>query len=142
MIETLRPKFSRIPGIRVFLVNPPSIRIGGMMTRSQYQYTLQDPDTDELYRAAPRFEAALHAIDGIEDVTSDLQIRNPQLNVDLDRDQIAALGLTANQVESALNSAYGTEQVSRSTRPRTSTWSSCRWLRPTSAIPRPSRCST
>jgi HAE1 family hydrophobic/amphiphilic exporter-1 len=113
VIEVLRPKFSRIPGIRVFLVNPPSIRIGGMSTRSQYQYTLQDPDTDELYRAAPRFETALHAVDGIEDVTSDLQIRNPQLNVDLDRDHIAALGLTVNQVESALNSAYGSEQVSQ-----------------------------
>jgi hydrophobic/amphiphilic exporter-1 (mainly G- bacteria), HAE1 family len=113
VIEVLRPKFSRIPGIRVFLVNPPAIRIGGMMTRSQYQYTLQDPDTDELYSAAPRFETALRAVDGIEDVTSDLQIKNPQLSIDLDRDQIAALGLTANQVEAALNSSYGTEQVSQ-----------------------------
>jgi hydrophobic/amphiphilic exporter-1 (mainly G- bacteria), HAE1 family len=113
VIEVLRPKFSRIPGIRVFLVNPPAIRIGGMMTRSQYQYTLQDPDTDELYAAAPRFETALRSVDGIEDVTSDLQIRNPQLNIDLDRDQIAALGLTVNQVEAALNSSFGTEQVSQ-----------------------------
>jgi HAE1 family hydrophobic/amphiphilic exporter-1 len=113
VIEAIRPKLSRIPGIRVFLVNPPAIRIGGMMTRSQYQYTLQDPDTDELYKAAPQFEAALRSIDGIEDVTSDLQIRNPQLNVDLDRDQIAARGLTVDQVESALNSSYGTEQVSQ-----------------------------
>jgi HAE1 family hydrophobic/amphiphilic exporter-1 len=113
VIEAIRPKLSRIPGVRVFLVNPPAIRIGGMMTRSQYQYTLQDPDTEELYRAAPQFEAALRAVDVIEDVTSDLQIRNPQLTVDLDRDQIAARGLTVDQVESALNSAYGTEQVSQ-----------------------------
>ena len=113
VIEAIRPKLSRIPGIRVFLVNPPAIRIGGMMTRSQYQYTLQDPDTDELYKAAPRFETALRSVEGIEDVTSDLQIRNPQLNVDLERDQIAALGLTVDQVESALNSAYGTQQVSQ-----------------------------
>ncbi len=113
VIEAIRPKLSRIPGIRVFLVNPPAIRIGGMMSRSQYQYTLQDPDTEELYKAAPQFEMALRSVDGLEDVTSDLQIRNPQLNVDLDRDQIAALGLTVDQVESALNSAYGTEQVSQ-----------------------------
>jgi HAE1 family hydrophobic/amphiphilic exporter-1 len=113
VIESLRPKFAGIPGVRVFLTNPPAIRIGGMMTRSQYQYTLQDPDTDELYRAAPRFEAALRAIDGIEDVTSDLQIRNPQVTVDLDRDQIAALGLTVDQVELALTSAYGSRQVSQ-----------------------------
>ena len=113
VIEDLRPKFARIPGIRVFLTNPPAIRIGGMMTRSQYQYTLQDPDTGELYRAAPRFEAALRTLEGFEDVTSDLQIRNPQINVDLDRDQIAALGLTVDQVELALTSAYGSRQVSQ-----------------------------
>jgi len=113
VIEELRPKFARIPGVRVFLSNPPAIRIGGMMSRSQYQYTLQDPDTDELYSAAPRFEAALRTVEGLEDVTSDLQIRNPQITVDLDRDQIAALGLTADQVELALTSAYGSRQVSQ-----------------------------
>ena len=113
VIESMRPKFARIPGIRVFLTNPPAIRIGGMSTRSQYQYTLQDPDTDELYSAAPKFEIALRGIDGIEDVTSDLQIRNPQITVDLDRDRIAVLGLTVDQVESALTSAYGTRQVSQ-----------------------------
>ena len=113
VIAELRPKFARIPGIRVFLTNPPAIRIGGMMTRSQYQFTLQDPDTEELYGVAPRFEAALRTVDGIEDVTSDLQLRNPQIAVDLNRDQIAALGLTADQVELALNSAYGSRQVSQ-----------------------------
>ncbi len=113
VIEELRPKFARIPGIRVYMTNPPAIRIGGMMSRSQYQYTLQDPDTDELYKSAPKFEAALRGIDGLEDVTSDLQIRNPQVTVGLDRDQIAALGLTVDQVESALTSAYGSRQVSQ-----------------------------
>jgi hydrophobic/amphiphilic exporter-1 (mainly G- bacteria), HAE1 family len=113
VIEELRPKLSRIPGIRVFLTNPPAIRIGGMMTRSQYQFTLQNPDTDELYASAPKFEAALRNVDGIEDVTSDLQIRNPQLAVDLNRDQIAAFGLTVDQVQLALNSAFGSRQVSQ-----------------------------
>jgi HAE1 family hydrophobic/amphiphilic exporter-1 len=113
VIDELRPKFAHIPGIRVFLTNPPSIRIGGMMTRSQYQYTLQSPDTEELYRVAPQFEAALHNVSGILDVTSDLQIKNPQISVDLDRNQIAALGLTVDQVESAFNSAYGSRQVSQ-----------------------------
>jgi HAE1 family hydrophobic/amphiphilic exporter-1 len=113
VIEELRPKLAAIPGIRVFLTNPPAIRIGGMMTRSQYQYTLQDPDTEELYRVAPGFEAALRRVDGIQDVTSDLQLRNPQINVELDRDQIAALGLTVDQVELALTSAYGSRQVSQ-----------------------------
>jgi hydrophobic/amphiphilic exporter-1 (mainly G- bacteria), HAE1 family len=113
VIEELRPKFNRIPGVRVFLTNPPAIRIGGMQSRSQYQYTLQDPDTEELYRVAPQFETTMRGIEGLEDVTSDLQIRNPQINVDLDRDQIAALGLTVDQVELALTSSYGQRQVSQ-----------------------------
>jgi HAE1 family hydrophobic/amphiphilic exporter-1 len=113
IIEELRPSLSRVPGVRVYLSNPPAIRIGGIMSRSQYQYTLQDPDTDELYRVAPRFEEALHSVDGIEDVSSDLQIKTPQLTVDLDREQIAALGLTVDQVQNALNSAYGQRQVSQ-----------------------------
>ena len=113
VIEELRPKLAAIPGIRVFLTNPPAIRIGGMMTRSQYQFALQNPDTEELYRVAPRFEAALREIDGIEDVTSDMQLRNPQVTVDLNRDQIAALGLTVDQVELALMSSYGSRQVSQ-----------------------------
>ena len=113
VIEELRPKLAAIPGIRVFLTNPPAIRIGGMMTRSQYQFTLQNPDTEELYRVAPQFEAALRGIDGIEDVTSDLQLRNPQIAVEMNRDQIAALGLTVDQVELALTSSYGSRQVSQ-----------------------------
>ena len=113
VIEELRPKFARIPGVRVVLSNPPAIRIGGMMSRAQYQFSLQDPDTEELYRVAPGFEAALRNVPGLLDVNSDLQIRNPELNVQLDREQIAALGLTVDQVESALSSAYGSRQISQ-----------------------------
>jgi hydrophobic/amphiphilic exporter-1 (mainly G- bacteria), HAE1 family len=112
VIEELRPKLAAVPGIRVYLQNPPAIRIGGYQTRSLYQYTLQDPDTEELYRAAPQFEERMRKIPGLQDVTSDLQIRNPQVNVSLDRDKIAALGLTVDQVESALTNAYGSRQVS------------------------------
>jgi HAE1 family hydrophobic/amphiphilic exporter-1 len=113
IIDELRPKLSQVPGVRVYLTNPPAIRVGGFQSRSQYQYTLQDPDTAELFRVAPQFEAALHNVQGLEDVNSDLQIKNPQVNVDLDREQIAALGLSVDQVESALTSAYGTRQVSQ-----------------------------
>jgi hydrophobic/amphiphilic exporter-1 (mainly G- bacteria), HAE1 family len=113
IIDELRPKLASVPGVRVYLTNPPAIRIGGFQSRSQYQYTLQDTNTEELYRAAPKFEAALHTIPGLEDINSDLQITTPQVSVDLDREQIAALGLSADQVESALSSAYGTRQVSQ-----------------------------
>jgi hydrophobic/amphiphilic exporter-1 (mainly G- bacteria), HAE1 family len=113
VIEQLRPKFARVPGVRVVLSNPPAIRIGGMMSRAQYQYSLQNPDTEELYRVAPAFEAALRDLPGLVDVNSDLQIRSPELSVSLDREQIAALGLTVDQVESALSSAYGSRQISQ-----------------------------
>ena len=113
VIEELRPKLARVSGVRVYLSNPPAIRIGGIQSRAQYQFTLQDPDTTELYRVSPTFEAALHNVEGLSDVSSDLQITNPEISVDLDRPQIAALGLTVDQVESAMNSAYGTRQVSQ-----------------------------
>ena len=113
IIDELRPKLARVPGLRVYLTNPPAIRIGGFQSRSQYQFTLQDPDTEELYRVAPQFEARLHEVPGLLDVNSDLQIKNPQITVDLDREQIAALGLSVDQVESALSSAYGSRQVSQ-----------------------------
>ena len=113
VIDELRPKFARVPGVRVVLTNPPAIRIGGMMSRAQYQFSLQDPDTDELYRVAPGFEQALRGVPGLQDVNSDLQIKNPELAINLDREQIAALGLTVDQVESALSSAYGSRQISQ-----------------------------
>jgi len=113
IIDELRPKFARVPGVRVVLTNPPAIRIGGMMSRAQYQFSLQNPDTEELYRVAPGFEAAMRNLPGLLDVNSDLQIKNPELQVDLDREQIAALGLTVDQVELALSSAYGSRQISQ-----------------------------
>jgi len=113
IIDELRPKLASVPGVRVFLTNPPAIRIGGMQSRSQYQFALQGADTAELYRVAPQFEAAMHDVPGVQDVTSDLEVRTPQLSVDLDREQIAALGLTVDQVQLALNSAYGSRQVSQ-----------------------------
>jgi HAE1 family hydrophobic/amphiphilic exporter-1 len=111
VVEALRPKLARIPGARVIVVNQPPIRLGSQNTRSIYQYTLQDPDTAELYEFAPKLEAAMRQLPGLTDVTSDLQIRNPQIDVTFDRDRIAAAGLTVDQVENALSSAYGSRQV-------------------------------
>jgi hydrophobic/amphiphilic exporter-1 (mainly G- bacteria), HAE1 family len=118
IIEELRPKLNRVPGVRVTLTNPPAIRIGGGPGGGRggggaYQVALQDPDTDELYRVAPEFEARLREVPGLQDVNSDLQLRTPQLSVDLDREQIAALGLTVDQVQSALSSAYSSRQISQ-----------------------------
>ena len=96
------------------MVNQPPINIGGGGgARAAYQFTLQDPDTPELYRAAPQFEEVMRNIESIEDVNSDLRLNNPQVQISLNRDRIAALGLTVNQVETALFNAYGTRQVSQ-----------------------------
>ena len=113
MIDRLRPKLAAVPGVRVFLQNPPVINIGSRQARAQYQFTLQTGDTDELYEAAPKLEERLRTIPGIVDVSSDLQLTNPQVNVALDRPRMAALGLTADQVEGALFGAFGSRQVAQ-----------------------------
>jgi HAE1 family hydrophobic/amphiphilic exporter-1 len=114
IIAELRPKLATVPGVRVFMVNQPPINLGGQQgPRSTYQFTLQDTDTGELYRAAPLLEAKIRELPGIEDVNSDLRLNNPQIRVVMDRDRIASLGLSANQVETALYNAYGTRQVSQ-----------------------------
>ena len=112
VIQEMRPKLAGIPGIRAFMQNLPPIRIGGQLTKSQYQLTLQSPDTGELYRLAPVLEEKLRGLAGLQDVTSDLQIANPQVNVTIDRDKARSMGVSAEQIESALFSAYGARQVS------------------------------
>jgi hydrophobic/amphiphilic exporter-1 (mainly G- bacteria), HAE1 family len=112
LIAKLRPKMANVMDLRVFMTNPPLINVGSMQTRSTYQFTLQDTDTDTLYRAAPILEERMRRLPGLEDVSSDLQIKNPQIRVKLNRDKIAALGLSVDQVETALYNAYGTRQVS------------------------------
>ena len=112
VIQELRPKLAAIPGIQVFLQNPPPIRIGGQLTKSQYQFTLQSPETKELYEYVPQLEARMRGLPGLQDVTSDLQVKNPQVNVEIDRDKASALRVTASQIENALYSAYGARQIS------------------------------
>jgi HAE1 family hydrophobic/amphiphilic exporter-1 len=112
VIQELRKKTAGVVGIRMFMQNLPPIRIGGVLSKSQYQYTLQSPDTDELYRDAPRLEAKLRELPQLQDVTSDLQIKNPQVSLALDRDKAAALGLDAQKIENALAMAYSTLQIS------------------------------
>jgi hydrophobic/amphiphilic exporter-1 (mainly G- bacteria), HAE1 family len=115
VIASLRPKIAQIPGIRAFMTNQPPINLGAGQggQRALYQFTLQDTDTAELYKWAPVMEEKMRGLAGLEDVSTDLLLRNPQVTVDMDRNKVAALGLTANQVENALYNAYGTRQVSQ-----------------------------
>ncbi len=112
VIQELRPKLAKVSGIQIFLQNLPPIRIGGQLTKSQFQFTLQSPDTRELYQHAAELEAKMREIHGLQDVTSDLQIKDPHVNVEIDRYKASALGVSAEQVEDALYDAYGSRQIS------------------------------
>jgi HAE1 family hydrophobic/amphiphilic exporter-1 len=112
IINQLRPQFAAIPGIRAFAQIPPTIRLGAHLTKSPYQFTLSSPDLAELFEQAPKAEAMLRALPGITDVTTDLQVTSPQIFVKVNRDKASTVGLTANQVETALYNAYGERQIS------------------------------
>jgi HAE1 family hydrophobic/amphiphilic exporter-1 len=122
IIADLRPKFATIPGIRVYPQVLPTIRIGGQLTKAVYQYTLQDADLQELYHWAPILFDRLRQLPGLQDVNTDLQITSPQITVDINRDKASALGVTADQIESALGAAYGAKQVSTIYTPSNQFW--------------------
>jgi HAE1 family hydrophobic/amphiphilic exporter-1 len=119
IVASLRRDFLKVPGITAYPQAPPSIQIGGRMSKSLYQYTLQGPDTQELYREAQKMEAQLAKEPELQDVTSDLQLKNPQIDIDLDRDKASTLGITAQQVQDALGYAYGQLQISTIYAPNT-----------------------
>jgi len=108
----LRGQLAAVPGIRSYVRAVSSINLGGRIARSQYQLTLQSDDTEALYHYAPLLEAKMRELPGFLDVASDLQDRNPQVRLDIERDRASALGVTAQQIEDALYSAYGTRSVS------------------------------
>jgi HAE1 family hydrophobic/amphiphilic exporter-1 len=112
VIEELRPKLNSVPGIRAMLVNPLPVTIGGRRSRSIYQLTFGGADTDQLYATARKMEQAMLDTPGLVDVSSDLQIDNPEIYVDIDRDRALLLGISPQQIESTLYSAYGNRDVS------------------------------
>ncbi|MBF0101839.1 MAG: efflux RND transporter permease subunit [Desulfobacterales bacterium] len=111
LIQQLRPKLSSVPGIRVVLQNPPAIRIGGRFSKGLYQFTLQHPDTKALFHYSTLFESKMKELGIVQDVTSDLQLKNPQLNLDIDRDKSAALGISIYQIEDILATAYSSKEI-------------------------------
>ncbi|MDQ5933169.1 MAG: Efflux transporter permease subunit [Cyanobacteriota bacterium erpe_2018_sw_21hr_WHONDRS-SW48-000092_B_bin.40] len=112
VIQELRKKTANVPGINLFMQNLGGIRIGGQLTKAQYQVTLSGSELQELYKASRDFEAKLKAMPNLQDVNSDLQVKNLQLNVEIDRDKCARLGINVQQVQDALNNAYSARQVS------------------------------
>jgi hydrophobic/amphiphilic exporter-1 (mainly G- bacteria), HAE1 family len=122
LINKWRGEFSSIPGLMVFLQNPPPIRIGARFTESQYQLTLQSPNTQELYKYASILEQKMRRISDLRGVSSDLQVDNPQVSIEIDRDKARALGLSAQTIENALGLAYGSQQISTIYTPQDEYW--------------------
>jgi hydrophobic/amphiphilic exporter-1 (mainly G- bacteria), HAE1 family len=122
VINELRPKLAAVPGMMTFLRNDPPIRIGGLQSKALYQFTIQSPNTAELYSSAQDFTTKMRALAGLTDVSSDLQIRNPQINVQIDRDAASSYGVTVNQIEDAIYSAYGQRQISTIFAPNNQYW--------------------
>jgi HAE1 family hydrophobic/amphiphilic exporter-1 len=111
VIARLRQETAAVPGIRGFFQSIQNVNIGGRLTKSQYQYTLQSADTDELYRIAPDMRDKIAKIPGLLDVTTDLYIKNPQMTIDIDREKAAVYGISVDQVRQELYNAYGARQV-------------------------------
>ena len=111
VIREVRPKLN-FPGMKVYVQNPPTIRIGGKVTKSLYQFSMQTPDKAELYAAAAELEKQVAQIPGVDDVASDVAVATPQVSVTIDRDKAAAMSINANQIENALYDAYGPRWVS------------------------------
>ncbi len=112
LIEQLRPRLAAVPGIKVYMQNPPVIRIGGLITAAQYQYTLQSTDLHELYQWTDTLLGRIRQLPGFVDVTSNLNNHSPVVSLDIDRDKITTLGLSFSQVEDALQSAFSARQIS------------------------------
>jgi HAE1 family hydrophobic/amphiphilic exporter-1 len=112
ILARVRPKVAAVPGIMVFLQNPPPITVSGQFSTSAYQMTMQSPNLKEIYAWVDPVVDKMRSLPGFLDVNSDLQIASPQVNVDIDRDRAVALGLSPQQIEDALYAAYGDRQVS------------------------------
>lgn len=112
VIAKLRPKLNQFPGVRVMLVNPPPINVTGRYSRSQYQLSLQGTDINQIYAAADKLLRAMQQLPDFQDVSSDMELENPQLSVEIDRDQALLLGVSPKRIEDTLYNAFGERAVS------------------------------
>jgi len=110
--ELRRPFAGGALGLRVFMNNPPSINIGGLAGNADYQMVLQGSDLKTLYAEAQEFETRLRESDFLRDVSTNLELRNPEIQINIHRDRAAALGVSPQQIETALYNAYGGRQIS------------------------------
>ena len=111
VIARLRRTLGRVPGITVFLQSVQDVRIGGRASRTQYQYTLEDANLDELREWAPRLLAALRGVPALRDVATDQENAGLSLAIEVDRDSAARLGVSMQAVDETLADAFAQRQV-------------------------------
>jgi HAE1 family hydrophobic/amphiphilic exporter-1 len=111
VVQELRPQLATIPGIQVFLQNPPTLPVGTQQTSGLYQLALQSTDVNALQSSVPQLVDKMRSLPQLQDVNSDVQFTS-QITLAIDRDKASTLGITANQIESTLRNAYGGYQVS------------------------------
>ncbi|WP_205215010.1 MULTISPECIES: efflux RND transporter permease subunit [Sphingomonas] len=112
VIQDVRAKVAGIRGITLNLTNPPAIDMGPTASSGSLQFVLQSTDQQKLYAQSDPIMQRIKALPGIQDVHSDLEIRNPEIRVNLHREQAAALGVTAAGLQDTLQSAYGGRKIS------------------------------
>jgi HAE1 family hydrophobic/amphiphilic exporter-1 len=112
IIKELRPKLAGLAGMKSYLQNPPTIQIGGQVTKSLYQFSMQTPDKPELYAQTDKLLKLVEQVPGVDDVASDVAVQTPQVNVTIDRDKAAVMNVNASLIENALYDAYGPRWVS------------------------------
>ncbi|MFT3741360.1 MAG: efflux RND transporter permease subunit [Gammaproteobacteria bacterium] len=112
VIAQLRRQLQKLPGIQVFLRNPPALQVGGANSSSNYQFVLQGGDLSTLQTASQALQEKIAKLPGVRDVNSDLDITNPEVAVKILYDRAAALGVTADKIQSSLYHFYGQQQIS------------------------------
>ena len=113
IITRLRAKFVNVPGATMFLQSAQDLNVGGRLARTQYQYTLLDPDLDELNEWAPKLLTQLKKLPQLTDVASDQQTNSTMLSVAIDRDQASRFGILPADIDQVLYDAYGQAQVTQ-----------------------------
>ena len=111
IIARLKPKLARIEGIALFMQIRQDVQVGGRPTKTQYQYTLQDGNSNELAHWAPIFENGLKSLPQLQDLTSDTQASAPRATLQIDRDTASRLGITPQAIDDTLYDAFGQRQV-------------------------------
>jgi HAE1 family hydrophobic/amphiphilic exporter-1 len=109
--QRLRRATASVPGMKTVFRSIQNINIGGRIAKGEYQYTLQSGDTDALYKIAPEIREKIAQIPGLQDVETDLYIKNPQMMVEIDREKAAIYGITSDQIRQELYNAFGSRQI-------------------------------